>query len=120
MVFTLAEKLAEAEGKDASRYLLPSLKAEVNHFQGTPAIVPAGTDSKFHASAYPMMGLGGRSDIGEPGAPPPVPVCGPSMPKCGTRPTDPVANPFVGLSLEMADYNYKRTQAIMKGARPGC
>ena len=116
MVFTLAEKLAEAEGQDASRYLLPSLKAEVNHFaQGATA-----TESKFHASAYPMMGLGGRPDIAPPGAPPPVPVCGPSMPKCGTRPTDPVANPFVGLSLEMADYNYKRTQAIMKGARPGC
>lgn len=113
--FTLADKLAEATAQDASKFLLPSLKPEVNHFKDH--VTPV---NPLNATAYPMMGLGGRPDIGTPGADPPVPVSGPSVPKCGTRPVDPVSNPFTGLSLEMASYNYKRTSSIMKGAKPGC
>ena len=99
----------------ASKFLMPSLKPEENYFKGTvPQVNP------LNATAYPMLGTGGRPDIGPPGAVPPKPVSGPSVPKCGTRPVDPVSNPFDGLSLEMASYNYKRTSSIMKGAKPGC
>ena len=113
--FTLAQKLAEAEGQDAAKFLLPSLKAEVNAFKSVEQPV-----NFLHASPYPMMGLNSRPDKGPTGAAPPKPVSGPSMPKCGARPTAPKEDPFVGLSLEMAAYNYNRTTAIMKGARPGC
>merc|ERR1719240_2257953 len=112
---TLADKLAEATAQDASKFLLPSLKPEVNYFKGSAA-----PTNPLNATAYPMLGTGGRPDIGPPGAVPPKPVSGPSVPKCGTRPVDPVSNPFDGLSLEMASYNYKRTSSIMKGAKPGC
>lgn len=113
--FTLADKLAEATAQDASKFILPSLKAEVNHFKDSvPPVNP------LNATAYPMLGLNGRPDIAPPGAVPPKPVSGPSVPKCGARPVDPVSNPFDGLSLEMASYNYKRTSSIMKGAKPGC
>ena len=124
--FTLKDKLDEATANTADKFLLPSLKDHTDAFKDFKGKTrwtlnsEGPSENPLNSTPYPMMGLGGRPDIGAVGADPPLPVSGPSVPKCGTRPIDPVSDPFTGLSLEMAGYNYKRTSSIMKGAKPGC
>ena len=112
--FTLGEKLAEVEGRDAGNLLHPAMTdfVKYNAEYGPPPMLRV-TDP------YPGLGLKSSASASL-GATPAFPVSGPSVPECGHRPTDPKSNPFPGLSHEMATYNYNRTNAIMAGARPGC
>ena len=71
-----------------------------------------------HPDVYP--GLGMTAMLKTYGNPPPFPVSGPSAPISGSRPTGITDNPFPGLSMQLASYNYNRTCAIMAGARAGC
>ena len=117
-IFTLGSKLAEVESRDPSQLRHP-LMADyaaylVKDYPNEPHLGPKvlrGTE------AYPGLG---RPMAKTMGAPTPFPVSGASQPPCGHRATDHTSDKFAGLSPEMATYNYNRTSAIMKGARPGC
>ena len=111
--FTLGSKLDQLESKPAEQYRHPLMADFAAYVKSNPApFVP-----RVH-EAYP--GLGRPMARLPPGADPPVPVSGPSQPQCGMRATDFDSDKFVGLSPEMATYNFNRTTAIMAGARPGC
>ena len=82
---------------DASRYLQPRLRAEVAYAKTAPVgYVPPAV-----RPTYPPLGTNPRADVAPPGAQPPLPVSGPSMPQCGSR-LDKGAKPFANLSFEVA------------------
>ena len=103
---------------DPKKYVYPKLRPEVNAlgsgcFEEEAKPLPPGDN------VYPFLGTNTLAKL-EPSQPI-GPMVGPSKPQCGHRlPLLAMGDEFKGLSPELADYNYKRTGAIMKGAKPGC
>ena len=101
---------------DPKKYVYPKLRPEVDALGSSSAkevTIPIGDN------VYPFLGTNTLSKL-EPSQPL-GPMVGPSKPQCGHRlPVLEMGDEFKGLSPELADYNYKRTSSIMKGAKPGC
>ena len=107
--FTLGSKLAEIESKDPTKYQHPLMTEHVAFLNNE--VRPNAPKLERSMEAYP--GLGRPPLAAEPGSAPPYPVVGPSQPQCGSRAVDYQSDKFVGLSREMATYNYNRTTSIM-------
>lgn len=114
MALTLGSKLEEIEKKSASQYRHPLMDPFVKFYNDDE---PNREKVLRSTDVYPGLGL---QSMAKASGPVPYPVSGPSLPQCGHRATDHTSDKFVGLSCEMATYNYNRTAAIQKGARAGC
>ena len=113
-IFTLGTKLKQVEELGTETLIHPDMKDHVAWAAANPIREPV----PRHPEVYP--GLGMTAMLKTYGNPPPFPVSGPSAPISGSRPTGITDNPFPGLSMQLASYNYNRTCAIMAGARAGC
>ena len=108
-IFTMGEKLEEIVNKPPKAYEHPAMKDHLAYLNGE--VRPNAEPDLRSTEAYPCLGR--PPVVPEGGQLPPYPVVGPSQPQCGMRATDYTSDKFMGLSREMATYNYNRTTAIM-------
>ena len=114
--------MPQAKGKDmwktdASKIIAASINP--NHRDFVAALSGSHVVPAIGDEVYPFLGTSTLLKV-DPFEPTAV-VLGPSKPISGDRlPVLPPGDECVNLSAELADYNWKRTASIMKGAKAGC
>ena len=108
------------EDRTLASFIQPNHRPEVAASDTSPFRLDVSQRIEQGVDPYPFLAQ--RTTRIDSVAEPSGPRIGPSMPISGYRlDSDRVKkDPYDKLSVGLSDYNYKRTMAIMKGARAGC